>query len=328
MIRTKRLKNGKHRTKKAKRPSDKHPDINTVWPHEEMNIFRKYVPFFNEISAKQSHLLETASYYKLQGYTPINELMNKNSMTVYLNKMKPTDDEKQDLEGFKPRGNLAKSYKKYYKSFSKDLGNIDAFIKTKITRILTNIDELNQLFTQFGRKFPKIDLPILYRGITASVNDELLYNKKPGDILTMRAFQSCSSSLSTSLQFTACGTKGPCCLFRLRIKPEVNALPLFWMRMNEKISESFIYSEHEYLLEPFCQFKITKIGTEKIPVSKAIKCDYEHFNDDGTLTLTVYDFDVLPPIKGAYDDFMTEMKNKLKKLDKYYGSASLELGIE
>ena len=30
----------------------------------------------------------------------------------------------------------------------------------------------------------------------------------------------------------------------------------------------------------------------------------------------------------SYTNFMTEYKNKVKKLEKHYGSASLELGIE
>ncbi len=306
----------------------KEPDINTVYPENALTVFKKYVPFFNNLTAQKPELINAVRYYKFNGYQAINNLMNKKSVSLYLNGKGPAEDRKEDLQAFVPKGALAKQFKKYYGAFNKNLSDIDLYAKTTVTKTLMQIEYLMDVFNLFSQEHKTtLKIPMLYRGITGTVNDELLGGKKVGDTITMKAFQSCSSSVATAMQFTSCGSRGPCCLFRLRVDPRVRALPLFWMQINNKISESYIYSEHEYLLEPFCEFKITKIGDEQFPVNKALKCDYDYLNADGTLTLTVYNFDVLPPAPEAFTDFVKDLKKKLPSLDKHYGSSEFILGI-
>jgi hypothetical protein len=257
--------------------------------------FQRDVPILESIFQKYPHLLSSYSSYKQNGYQDINYFLRNEEISLQekekLPKQIPTDKEQ-----------IKTLYSSYYGNPNK--------IYAKLLYTLTQIKNLFTIFDKY-KPYGIHPVPLLYRGITQSPDqympDSTLFKKeKP---LSIPYFQSCSKSYQIALSFQGCSVMGPCCLYILHVRPDVQCVPFYWQQ-NASLSESFTSSEYEILVEPFVEYKLRKTYKQEFSASDITNCPYDRIPP--TFLIDVYELDVLPPPKGARDFINTFYKKVLK----------------
>jgi len=293
MVLTKKNNVKRRRTRKFK----------NITPANMYHNFQRDVPILNTIFKKYPSLFNAMSFYKGNGYRDINGFLKKNEI-----KFNNHEDIPKDIFIKKP--NVHKIYETCLNNSNKHY-----------CKLLCTIEYIQNLFTLFDKYIPHQihPLPRLYRGITQSfhksINEpDLLQTNNP---ISIPYFQSCTKSYQMALGFQGCSMFGPCCMYILHVSPDVHYIPMYWWN-NNKLSETYNYSEYEILLEPFVEYKLRKMYKKEFSASEMKHCKYD--NTPSTFQIDVYEIDVLPPPKGSRDTFYSFYKKIMKQpstIDKY-----------
>lgn len=279
-------------TKKQKRTRNTTRRVahNALRPENALRFFKTLSPVLTKFMKKRPELQYAVDYYKGAGYSVMNQLLNfkKYEMQTFGNQIYLSKHQVSD------KSPLKSVYETAYEQFEADPTNIVKAMKAAVLSTIIQIQTLQRAFQLF--KAPaKYVLPTLYRGISvADPVKQPFHGVVAGQSVTMPGFQSCSLSIETAIGFQSCSSNGPCCLFVMQVDPAVKFLPLFW-----GTSESYASSEHEVVLEPYTQFVLDAVQTERLPINVARKCNYNKFNADGTISIDVYYITVKPPATDA-----------------------------
>lgn len=257
------------------------------------------------------HLLTSYNAYKGFEYVSINSFMKDTCMTLSFDGKSPTLSPESTL----PTDNkdIHELYKKSLKEFEKRPDQLmkAAYCNTLMT--ITHIENLRSLFKLFAPYRMK-RLPILYRGLSEIRYKEgnPMKNVKIGSSISIPYFQSCSKSYDVALGFQGCSQYGPCCIFILNVHPDVHYIPVYWVTNGTSIWDSYKMSEHEILLEPFVEYKLRKKYMKDIDYKKATICDYSQFSKNGSISIQVYEIDVLPPKKENLQEYTKKISTLYK----------------
>ena len=294
-------------TKKQKRTRNATRRVahNALRPENALRFFKTLSPVLTKFLKKHPELQYAVDYYKGMGYSAMNRLLNfkKYEMESFGTQIYVSKHQVSDKSPLKPL------YETAYEQFEADPTNIVKAMKASVLNTIIQITALQQAFKLFKPPANYV-LPILYRGISvADPAKQPFHGAVVGQSVTMSGFQSCSLSIETAIGFQSCSSNGPCCLFVMQVDPAVKFLPLFW-----GTTESYSSSEHEVVLEPYTQFVLDAVQTERLPINVARKCNYNKFNADGTISIDVYYITVKPPgadASAAFDALVNAAKNNL-----------------
>ncbi len=298
MVSTKKQKRARNSTRRSAHTA--------LRPENALRFFKTLSPILTKFLKKHTDLQYAIDFYKGTGYRTMNQMLNFKKYEIesfgdkiYLSKHNVSE-----------RSPLKAAYNAAFEQFEADASNIMKAMKAAALGTIIQIQTLQRAFQLFKPPANYV-LPTLYRGISvADPVKQPFYGVVAGQSVTMPGFQSCSLSIETAIGFQSCTSNGPCCLFVMQVDPAVKFLPLFW-----GTSESYVSSEHEVVLEPYTQFVLDSVQTERLPINVARKCNYNKFNADGTISIDVYYITVKPPAAGAMGALNTLVNAAQNNLD-------------
>jgi hypothetical protein len=296
---------------------------NNIKPFQPKNAYDFYKIFFPITeSFKTSHpdIYTSMTNYKGLDYHAMNTFLNKLKYKISKSNLSRYEsDKKSDLAWIKSNSDVIQKsrFKNLYNKLKGD--DLETLAMKRFLLIVGQIENIRQMFTLY--KVPKsYKLPTLYRGIYVDKDREDPFATSAiGDTVTINQIVSCSLSPSVALSFQTCSENGPCCFMRLKVDSDVKFIPSFW-----SFAESYVYAEHEVILEPFAEYTLLAKKSVRIPLEVGVKCPYNKFNKDGKITVTVYDVQVSKPKK----ETVKEYEKILDTIEKDIKSAVGEINIE
>jgi len=286
-----------------------------IKPIQHHSYFVKKTNVLQKIFKQHPKLFTSYSFYKGSGFKGINNFMRKNQIDINL------DDELNDTIPSSD-SKINKLYNESLTIFKKNHTNHFHGVYCKILQNLTHIFNFRELFRLY-KPYRSSEDYILYRGtidttsIPSMEKERVLLQRR--NTIEIPYFQSCTRSYQTAISFQECGIYGPCCLYVLYISKDVLYLPLFWTvdatwmpgasLSYQKLSEGYDHSEFEILIEPYVNYKLRKTYKKEFDMSKIKVCPYDISNK---LEIQVFEIDVLPPHRNAYEK-ITELYKTVKK---------------
>lgn len=295
---------------KKTRKNKKFVDVDIFNAHKSYKHDGK---FMQEVIDSNKNYITTYDYYKGTGNYDINNYLKNGYATLKYNGKTIPIPTKEDI----PTDNkeILATFNKAIKDLEKEPTDFIKGAYCNLLTILAHIDNLFMMINKFDKNRIK-KLPILYRGISeirySPHQEDPFISKNIGEKVSIPYFQSCSKSHETALGFQGCSQYGPCCLLVLNVHPDVKYIPVYWLEYGKHIFESYKMSEHEILLEPFVEYKLTKTYMKEFNLKTATICSYPKFIKDKSIYIKIYEIDVLPPNKDTIKKF-NDKKDKLYK---------------
>jgi hypothetical protein len=286
-----------------------------IKPIQHYSSFIKNTDILQKIFKRYPKLFTSYSFYKGIGFKGVNYLMRENQIDMnlddQLNDTIPSSDSK-----------VNKLYNESLTIFKKNHSNHFYGVYCKILESLTHIFNFRELFRLY-KPYRSSENSVVYRGI---IDTQSISTMKKERVLLQRRntieipyFQSCTRSYQTAISFQECGIYGPCCLYILYLSKDVLYLPLFWTvdatwspegsLSYQKLSEGYNHSEFEILIEPYVNYKLRKTYKKEFNISELKVCPYDVSDK---IELQVFEIDVLPPHRNAYER-ITELYKTVKK---------------